>query len=95
MADLDARQQAGERRSLNRRAARNGQERRGPAATKHKFRIGQLAFFYPKGARRVDSAPAPYLITMLLPVSVLFTPLALNYVKVSAVSLGGTIHRLP
>ncbi len=35
--------------------------------TKHKFKIGQLVFFYPKGARRVDSAPGPYQITKLLP----------------------------
>jgi hypothetical protein len=24
--------------------------------TKHKFKIGQLVYFYPKGARRVDAA---------------------------------------
>jgi hypothetical protein len=28
--------------------------------TEHKFKIGQLLYFYPKGARRVDSAPGPY-----------------------------------
>jgi hypothetical protein len=35
--------------------------------TKHKYKIGQLVFFYPKGARRVDSAPGPYQITKRLP----------------------------
>ena len=34
--------------------------------TKHKFKIGQLVYFYPKGARRVDSAPGPYQITKRL-----------------------------
>jgi len=33
----------------------------------HKFKIGQLVYFYPKGARRVDSAPGPYQITKRLP----------------------------
>ena len=35
--------------------------------TKHKFKIGQLVYFYPKGARRVGSAPGPYQITKRLP----------------------------
>ena len=35
--------------------------------TKHKFKIGQLVYFYPKGARRVDAAPGPYQITKRLP----------------------------
>ena len=35
--------------------------------TKHKFKIGQLVYSYPKGARRVDSAPGPYQITKRLP----------------------------
>jgi hypothetical protein len=35
--------------------------------TKHKFTIGQLAYFYPKGPRRVDAAPGPYQITKRLP----------------------------
>jgi hypothetical protein len=38
-----------------------------PVMTKHKFEIGQLAYFYPKGARRVDSAAGPYQITKRLP----------------------------
>jgi hypothetical protein len=33
----------------------------------HKFKIGQLVYFCPKGARRVDSAPGPYQITKRLP----------------------------
>jgi hypothetical protein len=35
--------------------------------TKHKFKIGQLVYFYPKGARRIDAAPGPYQITKRLP----------------------------
>ena len=35
--------------------------------TKHKFKIGQPVYFYPKGARRVDSAPGLYQITKRLP----------------------------
>ena len=35
--------------------------------TKHKFKIGPLVYFYPKGARRVDAAPGPYQITRRLP----------------------------
>jgi hypothetical protein len=35
--------------------------------TKHKFKIGQLVYFYPKGARRVDAVPGPYQITKRLP----------------------------
>jgi hypothetical protein len=35
--------------------------------TKHKIKIGQLVYFYPKGARRIDAAPGPYQITKRLP----------------------------
>ena len=37
--------------------------------TEHKFKIGQLVYFYPKGARRaqLDAAPGAYLITKRLP----------------------------
>jgi hypothetical protein len=35
--------------------------------TKRKFKIGQLVYFYPKGAGRVDSAPGQYQITRRLP----------------------------
>jgi hypothetical protein len=37
--------------------------------TEHKFKIGQLVYFYPKEARRaqLDAAPGPYLITKRLP----------------------------
>jgi hypothetical protein len=35
--------------------------------TKHKFKIGQLVYFYPMGARRIDAAPGPYQITKRLP----------------------------
>jgi hypothetical protein len=39
------------------------------AVTEHKFKIGQLAHFHPKGAKRaqLDAAPGPYLITKRLP----------------------------
>ena len=37
--------------------------------TEHKFKIGQLVHFHPKGARRaqLDAAPGPYLITKRVP----------------------------
>ena len=35
--------------------------------TKHKFKIGQLVHFYPRGAGRIDSAPGQYQITKRLP----------------------------
>ena len=37
--------------------------------TEHKFKIGQLVNFHPKGARRaqLDAAPGPYQITKRLP----------------------------
>ena len=37
--------------------------------TEHKFKIGQLVYFHPKGAVRpqLDAAPGPYLITRQLP----------------------------
>jgi hypothetical protein len=39
------------------------------AVTEHKFKIGQLAHFHPKGAKRaqLDAAPGPYLITKRVP----------------------------
>ena len=42
-------------------------QRLDPGVTEYKFKIGQLVDFYPKGARRVDSAPGPYQITKRLP----------------------------
>ena len=30
--------------------------------TKHKSRSGRVVYFYPKGARRIDSVPGPYRI---------------------------------
>jgi hypothetical protein len=35
--------------------------------TEPKFKIGQLVYFYPRGAHRVDSAPGLYQITRRLP----------------------------
>ena len=37
--------------------------------TEHKFKIGQLVYFYPRGARRaqLDAAPGAYLITKRVP----------------------------
>ena len=35
--------------------------------TKHKFKIGQLVHFYPRGPGRMDSAPGQYQITKRLP----------------------------
>jgi hypothetical protein len=35
--------------------------------TKHRFKIGQLVHFYPRGAGRMDSAPGQYQITKRLP----------------------------
>jgi hypothetical protein len=69
VADLDARQQARERRPLNSRTARTDGDDRidRPVVTKHKCKIGQLVHFYPKGAGRMDSAPGQYQITRRLP----------------------------
>jgi hypothetical protein len=33
----------------------------------HKFKIGQLVYFHPKGAGRIDPVPGPYQITKRLP----------------------------
>jgi hypothetical protein len=37
--------------------------------TEHKFKIGQLVYFYPKGAAlpQLDAVPGPYQITRRLP----------------------------
>jgi hypothetical protein len=35
--------------------------------TEHKFKIGQLVYFHPKGAGRVDAVPGPYQIARRLP----------------------------
>ena len=36
--------------------------------TEHKFNIGQLVYFHPKGAvRQLDAVPGPYQITKRLP----------------------------
>ena len=35
--------------------------------TKHKFKIGQLVYFHPKGVGRVDAVPGPYQITRRIP----------------------------
>jgi hypothetical protein len=40
-----------------------------PGVTEHKFKIGQLVYFYPKQAVRpqLDAVPGPYKITKRLP----------------------------
>ena len=37
--------------------------------TEHKFKIGQLVYFHPKGVGRLDAVPGPYQITRRLPVA--------------------------
>jgi hypothetical protein len=42
---------------------------RGPGVNEHKFKIGQLVYFHPKGAGRwqIDAARGPYQIIRRLP----------------------------
>jgi hypothetical protein len=35
--------------------------------SEHKFKIGQLVYFHPKGVGRVDAVPGPYQIAKRLP----------------------------
>jgi hypothetical protein len=35
--------------------------------SEHKFKIGQLVYFHPKGVGRVDAVPGPYQIARRLP----------------------------